>query len=100
PFELPVRSLPGFIGTPHIGASTQQAQDAIAEEAVRVVKEFLATGDVPNCVNLAERTPARWLLVVRHFDRVGVLAEIFGSLRRAEINVQRTHNIVFAGAQA
>lgn len=99
-FELPVRELPGFVGTPHIGASTDQAQEAIAAEAVRIVREFLQSGSVPNCVNLAEHTPARVLLVVRHFDKVGVLAGIFDKLRAAGINVQRTGNIVFAGAQA
>lgn len=99
-FELPVRELPGFVGTPHIGASTDQAQEAIAAEAVRIAREFLQSGSVPNCVNLAEHTPARVLLVVRHFDKVGVLAGIFDKLRAAGINVQRTGNIVFAGAQA
>lgn len=99
-FELPVRELPGFVGTPHIGASTDQAQEAIAAEAVRIVREYLRSGSVLNCVNLAEHTPARVLLVVRHFDKVGVLAGIFDKLRTAGINVQRTGNIVFSGAHA
>lgn len=100
PFTLAAREWPGFVGTPHIGASTEQAQAAIAEEAVAIVEEFLRTGAVRNCVNLAEHTPARWLLVVRHFDKVGVLAGIFEKLRAAGINVQRTSNVVFAGAEA
>ena len=40
------------------------------------------------------------LLVVRHFDRVGVLAAVFERLRAAGINVQETENIVFEGAKA
>ncbi|MCW8132250.1 MAG: hydroxyacid dehydrogenase [Planctomycetota bacterium] len=100
PFALAVKDLPGFVGTPHIGASTEQAQEAIAEEAVRIVREFVRTGSVMNCVNLAERTPALCLLVVRHFDKVGVLAGIFEKLRASKINVQRTGNIVFSGAHA
>ncbi|MBE7464953.1 MAG: hydroxyacid dehydrogenase [Planctomycetes bacterium] len=99
-FTLAIKDAPGFVGTPHIGASTEQAQEAIAQEAVRIVECFLKSGSVPNCVNLAERTPAQWLLAVRHYDRVGVLAGIFDELRTNGINVQRTSNIVFHGAGA
>ena len=91
---------PGVYGTHHIGASTEQAQDAIAEESVRITKEYKATGRVPNCVNIAQRTPATHLLVVRHRDRVGVLAHVFGRLKDAGINVEQTENIVFEGAIA
>ena len=45
-------------GTHHIGASTDQAQEAIAAETVRIVKTFKETGKVPNVVNLAKTTPA------------------------------------------
>ncbi|HPY62467.1 MAG TPA: 3-phosphoglycerate dehydrogenase, partial [Kiritimatiellia bacterium] len=38
--------------TPHIGASTDQASEAIAEEAVRIVKVFQETGNPPNVVNI------------------------------------------------
>jgi D-3-phosphoglycerate dehydrogenase len=91
---------PGVIGTHHIGASTEQAQQAIADETVRIVREYVATGRVPNCVNIAKRTPATHLLVVRHRDRVGVLAHVFGRLKEAGINAQQTENIVFDGAAA
>jgi len=37
---------------------------------------------------------------VRHYDRVGVLADVFTKLRTAGINVQETENIVFDGARA
>jgi D-3-phosphoglycerate dehydrogenase len=90
----------GVYGTHHIGASTEQAQEAIAEETVRIIREYATSGDVPNCVNVAKRTPATHLLLVRHLDRVGVLAHVFGSLRDAGINVQQTENVVFDGAEA
>ena len=51
-------------------------------------------------VNLALKTRATHLLVVRHFDRVGVLAGVFDQLKSAGINVQETENIVFDGARA
>ena len=96
----PIFQLPGVIGTHHIGASTDQAQEAIAAETVRIVREYAESGRAPNIVNLARRSPACCLLVVRHFDRVGVLAAVFARIREAGINVQETENIVFDGAKA
>ena len=93
-------ALPGVYGTHHIGASTDQAQEAIAGETVRIVRTYKETGRVPNVVNLAKRTPATHMLVVRHRDRPGVLAHVFDHLRRANLNVQETENIVFEGAEA
>jgi D-3-phosphoglycerate dehydrogenase len=92
--------LPGVYGTHHIGASTEQAQEAIAAETVRIIRSFKETGRVPNVVNLAKRTPATHMLVVRHRDRPGVLAHVFNNLRRDNLNVQETENIVFEGAEA
>ena len=92
--------LPGVYGTHHIGASTDQAQEAIAAETVRIVQTYLETGRVPNVVNLSRRTPATHVLVTRHQDRPGVLAHIFDRLREAGINVEETENIIFADAEA
>lgn len=93
-------SMPGVYGTHHIGASTDQAQEAIAAETVRIIRSYKDTGRVPNVVNLAKRTPATHMLVVRHRDRPGVLAHVFHHLRQAQLNVQETENIVFEGAEA
>jgi len=99
-FQHPLASLPLVYGTHHIGASTQQAQEAIAAEVVHIVRTYMHTGRVLNVVNLADRTPAKYLLVVRHLDRVGVLAHVFNCLREANINAQETENIIFAGAES
>lgn len=98
--SAPIFQLPGVIGTHHIGASTEQAQEAIAAETVRIVREYIEAGRAPNVVNLARKSPACCLLVVRHYDRVGVLAAVFDRLKEADINVQETENIVFDGAKA
>src|SRR5512138_119877 len=100
PFESELATLPGVYGTHHIGASTEQAQDAIARETVRIVASFVRMGNVPNCVNVARKTPARARLVVRHYDKVGVLANVLDTLREAGINVEEVRNTIFEQAQA
>ena len=87
------------MGTHHIGASTEQAQDAILAETVRICREFLATGRVPNVVNVEEHAPAECQLVVRHYDRVGVLASVLGILRNHDANVEEMSNTIFQGAK-
>ena len=99
-FADSILSLPNVIGTHHIGASTDQAQEAIAGETVRIIRTFMETGRVPNVVNLAKQTPATHMLVVRHRDKPGVLAHVFDRLRIANLNVQETENIIFEGAHA
>jgi D-3-phosphoglycerate dehydrogenase len=99
-FSAPLVSLPGVYGTHHIGASTEQAQEAIAAETVRIIRTYKETGRVPNVVNLATKTPASHRLIVRHRDRPGVLAHVFEHLRASNLNVQETENIIFEGARA
>lgn len=99
-FADPILDLPNLYGTHHIGASTEQAQSAIAEEAIRIVETFVKTGVVLNCVNLAKRTPAKWQLLVRHYDHVGVLAYVMDKIRHAEINIEEVQNVIFEGATA
>jgi D-3-phosphoglycerate dehydrogenase len=98
--DHPLASHPSVYLTHHIGASTLQAQEAIAEEAARIVDEYARTGVVANCVNLATQSPATHLLTVRHRDRVGVLAAVLDHVRRAGWNVQEMENLIFAGAEA
>lgn len=86
--------------THHIGASTDEATEAIGTEALRVILVYAATGRVENAVNLAEQSPATHLLTVRHLDRVGVLAGVLAEVREAGWNVQEMENLVFAGAEA
>jgi D-3-phosphoglycerate dehydrogenase len=99
-FESPVTLEDNVYGTHHIGASTVEAADAVAEEALRIVDAYGRGLPIPNCVNLAQQSEATHVLVVRHADRVGVLAHVLDVLRRAEINVQEMQNIVFSGGEA
>ncbi len=87
----------GVYGTHHIGASTQQAQDAVAAEACRVVEMWLQTGEAPNWVNIRRISLAKEQLIIRHLDRVGVLARVFDTLRAADINIQDMRNVIYSG---
>lgn len=87
-------------GTPHIGASTDQASEAIADEVVQIVKSFQETGVPLNTVNIRARSSATESLVVRHYNRVGVLAGILDKLRNSGINVEEMTNIIFETSKA
>lgn len=96
-FISQVRELPSIYATPHIGASTDQAELATAAETVRIIDEYLRTGHVATAVNLDRGRAANFTVVVRHRDRVGVLASVLGSLREEQLNVQQMQNVVFDG---
>ncbi|QDU94272.1 NAD(P)-dependent oxidoreductase [Lignipirellula cremea] len=89
-----------IVCTPHIGASTDEAADAIAAEVVRIVRSFRDRGRPPEAVNLCARSPATHHLTVRHFNRVGVLAGVMDGLRAEGVNVEEMENVVFEGALA
>ncbi len=91
---------PRVYGTHHIGALTDQAQTAIALEAVRIIEQFRATGVALHCVNRALKSPATCLLTVRHRNRPGVLAHVFQVLSEASINVEEMENVIYEGAEA
>ena len=101
-FEDDLVALPGATGTHHVGASTEQAQSAIADETLRIVRGYVQSGEVQNCVNILPppQTPARAELVVRHHDKVGVLAEVLGAVRPHNINGETMQKMIFQGAKA
>ena len=93
--------LAGLItGTPHIAASTNQASEAIANEVVRIVNSLIKTGKPINAVNSRYKTEDGTILMIRHYNRVGVLASVLDALREAGINVEDMENNIFNGSAA
>ncbi|MCP3966493.1 MAG: hydroxyacid dehydrogenase [Lentisphaerae bacterium] len=86
--------------TPHIGASTDQAAEAIADEVVRIIDSYKKTGKPENVVNVCAKSKAITSLVVRHYNRVGVLAAVLDKLKNAGINVEEMENTIFEGGAA
>lgn len=86
--------------THHIGASTDEAQNAVAYEVVKIVKEYKSTGTAPNVVNVPSGDASSHLLIIRHADRVGVLASLLGNLKDDGVNVQEMENIILGPSHA
>lgn len=102
-FTHPLAQHPRVYGTHHCGASTQQAEAAIGQEATRIIKKFAGEGSVDNenWVNAASVTDTQMNKVqVRHLDKVGVLAHCFKVFADNGWNVQELENIVFKERQA
>lgn len=98
-FDSPLARHPAVYTTHHIGASTLQAQEAIAAEVLAMINDY-RRGVVRNVVNLTPPRPDGSILVVRHYDRVGVLSSVLEALKQAGLNVQEMGNQVFSGAGA
>jgi D-3-phosphoglycerate dehydrogenase len=100
-FSVPREAGAGFVyGTPHIAASTDQAQLAIATETVRVIRSFLLEAIVPNVVNVSSSSIARFQVVIRMVDKVGTFANVLNVIKRHGINVEEVTNTIFEGGGA
>ncbi|TWT41979.1 D-3-phosphoglycerate dehydrogenase [Phycisphaerae bacterium RAS1] len=95
----PLADVPNLYVTHHIGASTEQAQLAVAHEVVKIVTEYKNSGKVRNCVNLSA-APASHLLVVRLVNKPGGLAHVFNHIAVAGINVEEVDHVIYDGGKA
>ncbi|MEX0936529.1 MAG: phosphoglycerate dehydrogenase [Pirellulales bacterium] len=55
--DSPLFGMPGVVATPHLGASTEEAQTQVATEAVGLLVDFLNTGAIKHAVNMAPLDP-------------------------------------------
>jgi D-3-phosphoglycerate dehydrogenase / 2-oxoglutarate reductase len=97
---------PGIYGTHHIGASTRQAQSAVADATVERIRAFVEGREVPSVVNVPEERSevagtdgSVAQIEVRHRNRVGVLAHVLTTLEEAGINVRGMSNRLFDGEE-
>ncbi|WP_446680607.1 phosphoglycerate dehydrogenase [Brevundimonas balnearis] len=95
PFDSALRGLKNVILTPHIGGSTEEAQEAIADFAAERLLGFVNRGDTTFSVNLpnvqlAEVTGAHRLLHI-HRNQPGVLAELNRAIAEAGLNILGQH---------
>ncbi|WP_417233223.1 phosphoglycerate dehydrogenase [Brevundimonas sp.] len=95
PFDSPLRGLANVVLTPHVGGSTEEAQEAIAEFAAERLLGYLNCGDTTFCVNLpnvqlSEVTGAHRILHI-HRNQPGVLADLNRALAGAGLNILGQH---------
>ncbi len=60
PADQPLRGAPNCVLTPHLGASTAEAQENVALEAAQLVADYLLRGQVANAVNMPSVDPAEF----------------------------------------
>ena len=98
-FDSALAKHPSVVATHHVGASTEQAQNAVTDGTLEAIDAY-RTGSPINCVNLNPVPTRAATLTVRHHDRVGVLASVLQALRKEQLNVSNMQNRVFAGSKA
>lgn len=98
-WESPLAQHPSVVGSHHIGASTRQAQESVADGVVEVLRAF-DRGEPKHCLNLVLTAGDTHCLKVRHLDKVGVLAKVLNVIGHHGLNVQQMQNQVFEGGTA
>ncbi len=88
--------LDNCIMTPHLGASTEEAQDAVATEVARSVGAFFEEGICYTAVNLPQADTTAW----EHYQWQIILAEKLGKVASELCRDQVTHIKVTADANA
>ncbi len=77
PGHMKLMDLPNFICTPHLGASTREAQDNVAKDVAEQIVAYLLHGTVKNAVNVPNIGPE----LVKVLRPYASLAEKMGSLQ-------------------
>lgn len=88
-------ALPNVLSTPHLGASTFEAEENCAAMAASEMKEFMLNGNVNNSVNFPNVTIARSTgtrITVLHKNRVGMLEEITNKVAEFKLNIEGLAN--------
>ena len=91
PFESPLRGFDNVILTPHVGGSTQEAQENIGTEVASKMVKYSDNGSTLTAVNFPEVSlpvHAKWSRLLHiHENRPGILKEINRAFADKEINI-------------
>ncbi|MFM1997540.1 MAG: D-3-phosphoglycerate dehydrogenase [Planctomycetota bacterium] len=92
--ESPLFHMPGVLVTPHLGASTEEAQSQVAVEGVGLLVDFLSTGAIRHAVNSSPIDPATLESVRGFLDLAWRLGVLLGQL---EDGPPRSCSIAYRG---
>jgi len=91
-FVSPLRGLPNVILTPHVGGSTEEAQQDIGHFVAGKLRDYVADGGTSLSVNLPPvalpREPGTTRLLLLHTNTPGVLATVNGLLANHGVNIE------------
>jgi len=91
-FRSDLRGLPNVILTPHIGGSTEEAQQDIGRFVAAKLRDFVASGSTTLSVNLPQvafdQQPGTHRLAHLHTNTPGVLAAVNGVLADHQVNIE------------
>jgi D-3-phosphoglycerate dehydrogenase len=95
-FVNKLRELDNVVLTPHLGASTKEAQVKTSIEMARIVVDYLLKGDFSNSVNVGETVEMEekqvYPLFIHHLDVPGAFAQIDGKLGEYKINIRENRS--------
>jgi D-3-phosphoglycerate dehydrogenase len=91
-FVSVLRGLPNVILTPHVGGSTEEAQQDIGNFVAGKLRDYVVDGGTSLSVNLPPvalpREPGRTRLLLLHVNTPGVLATVNGLLAEHDVNIE------------
>ena len=91
PTDWSLAQLPQVVATPHIAASTEEAQELVGTDTAATVRDFLRSGIVRNAVNFPSLQPEdlqRLQPWIRLADQLGGLAAQMGAARIQALGVR------------
>lgn len=90
PADYPLRSLPNVVFTPHLGASTAEAQESVGIEIAQQIRAALLQGEIRNAVNMPSIDAKTLAIIGPHIEfgeRLGVFLSQFAAKRCTSLNI-------------
>ena len=84
--ESPLFGMENVICTPHLGASTEEAQTQVAVEAVHLLTDFLTSGRIRNAVNVAPLDPKTLAALRSYLDVAHRLGRLMAGLQPSGVH--------------